>query len=129
MGPYEFVVQIFEGNGGKLQKDREGNIIYPDDLAKEKICAWMYRGDGTDSFKQGRIFKYPEESGKLCPWMVASINEVYQVLRLGGNMLWSYKDTPYEKEINNNGITTEFLRCVDPTDSGIVVKITRKEAN
>jgi hypothetical protein len=25
-----------------------------------------------------------------------------------------------------NGITTEFVRCPDPTSSGIVVKITRR---
>jgi hypothetical protein len=25
-----------------------------------------------------------------------------------------------------DGITTEFVRCIDPTDSGIVVKITRR---
>ena len=29
------------------------------------------------------------------------------------------------KEMNPEGVTTEFIRCPDPTDSGIVVKIVR----
>ena len=127
MGLCEFEIEIFEGYGGKLQKDKNGKVIYPEDLAKEKICAWMYRGDGESSYKLGQIFKYPEESGKLCPWISNSVHEVFQVLRFGGNILWDYKNTPYEKEINRNGITTEYIRCIDPTESGIVLKFIRKE--
>ena len=100
---YQFEIEIFEGNGGILKKDDNGKIIYPENLDKEKICAWMYRGDGTKSYKKGMIFKYPEEAGKLCSWMLNDIHQVVQVLRLDGKMLWDYKDTPYEKEINQNG--------------------------
>ena len=127
MGSYKFEVQIFEGYGGNLKKENSGEIIYPKNLDKEKICAWMYRGDDDKSYKKGQIFKYPEEAGKLCQWMLNDINLVIQVLRLNGKMLWDYKDTPYEKEINEDGITTEFIRCMDPTNSGIVVKIIRKK--
>jgi hypothetical protein len=33
---------------------------------------------------------------------------------------------PYEKMIDDDGITTEFIRCTDPTDASVVAKITRK---
>ena len=41
------------------------------------------------------------------------------------NKTWQYQDTPYEKEIDPDGVTTEFVRCVDPTEPGIVVKVIR----
>jgi hypothetical protein len=31
----------------------------------------------------------------------------------------------YKIEIDPEGITTEFVRCIDPTASGIVVKVIR----
>jgi hypothetical protein len=40
-------------------------------------------------------------------------------------MPWLYEGTPYKKVIDPDGVTTEFIRCPDPTDSGVVVKITR----
>jgi hypothetical protein len=36
-----------------------------------------------------------------------------------------YRGTPYEKEMDLDGVATEFIRCPDPAVSGIVVKITR----
>ncbi len=42
-------------------------------------------------------------------------------------MPWKYKDTEYEKMIEPDEITTEFIRCPDPTDAGVVVKITREK--
>lgn len=120
---YKIEIELFEGKGGKLQKN--GNkIIYPD-LEKEGICAWMYRGDGKQSYQTGQRFAYPDDLGKLCPWLVASLHGVIQVLRSGGTLGWRYKGTPYQKEINSKGITTEFIRCIDPTTSGIVVKVIR----
>jgi len=41
-------------------------------------------------------------------------------LPIGG----TYEKTPYEKVIDPNGITTEYVRCPDPT-SNLVAKITR----
>jgi hypothetical protein len=38
---------------------------------------------------------------------------------------WKYQGTPYEKVIDPEGVTTEYIRCPDPTEAGIVVKITR----
>ena len=40
-------------------------------------------------------------------------------------MPWLYEGTPYKKVIDPDGITTEFIRCPDPTASGVVAKITR----
>jgi len=123
MTNYRIEIEIFEGKEGKLEKKGD-EFIYPD-LAKEGICAWMYRGDGKNSFYKGQRFNYPEDLGRLCPWLVDSINSVIRVLNFGGTLPWKYKDTPYEKEINPDGVTTEYIRCVDPTNSGIVVKIIR----
>jgi hypothetical protein len=50
-----------------------------------------------------------------------------RVLQFGGTLPWEYKDTEYEKMIEPNGITTEFVRCPDPTDAGVVAKIVRRK--
>jgi len=123
MNDYKIEIEIFEGKGGCLKKN--GNkIIYPQ-LEKEGICAWMYRGDGEKSYQKGRKFIYPDENGKICPWLMDSLNPLIRVLKYDGTLPWDYKDTKYEKIIDPDGITTEFVRCIDPTDSGIVVKVTR----
>ena len=120
---YKIEIEIFEGNGGELVK--EGNdIIYPN-LEKEGICAWMYRGDGEKSYQVGQRFSYPEDIGKLCPWLLDSLHGVIHVLRFGGTLGWRYDGTPYRKQIDPRGVTTEFIRCIDPTASGIVVKVIR----
>jgi hypothetical protein len=49
-----------------------------------------------------------------------------RALESGGELPWKYKGTPYEKVIDPEGVTTEYVRCPDPTASGIVVKVTRK---
>ncbi len=120
---YSIDIEIFEGKGGELR--REGDeIVYPD-LAKEGICAWMYRGDGERSYRAGQKFSYPKDIGKLCPWLLDSLHGMIHTLRFGGTLGWRYTGTPYEKVIDPDGVTTEFIRCVDPTASGIVVKVTR----
>jgi uncharacterized repeat protein (TIGR04076 family) len=123
MSGYKIEIEIFEGKGGELRKE-DGEIVYPD-IEKEGICAWMYRGDGEKSYQQGQRFSYPEDAGKMCIWLMDSVNGFVRALRYGGTLDWDYEGTPYEKEIDPQGVTTEFVRCPDPTDSGIVVKITR----
>lgn len=54
-----------------------------------------------------------------------SVLGVIRALEHGGTLPWRYRGTPYEKEIDPDGVTTEFVRCIDPTASGIVVKVTR----
>lgn len=124
---YKIEIEIFEGKGGELLK--KGNkIIYPN-VVKEGICPWMYWGDGEQSYQVGQMFSYPEDIGKLCPWLLDSLHAVIHVLRFGGKLGWQYEGTPYEKEISATGVTTEFIRCIDPTASGIVVKVKRTRVN
>ncbi|MEI6308638.1 MAG: hypothetical protein WCP58_03220 [bacterium] len=73
----------------------------------------------------GEQFQYPDEMGQLCPWLLDSIGGMLRALECGGTLPWKYAGTPYQKQIDPEGITTEFVRCPDPTAAGIVVKITR----
>jgi hypothetical protein len=59
--------------------------------------------------------------------MIHDIHQVYQILRFGGSLGWDYKDTEFEKVFNKNGVTTEYIRCMDPTDSGIVIELSHIE--
>ena len=118
-------IEIYEGKGGQLQKHGD-RIVYPD-IVREGICAWMYRGDGESSYQVGQRFSYPEDMGKICPWLLDSMHNMIHVLRCGGTLPWRYAGTPYEKQFDEDGVTTEFIRCVDPTESGIVVKVIRTE--
>ena len=127
MGDYKIEIEIFEGNGGHLRKD--GDSVVMPDLVKEGICAWMYRGDGEQSYKVGRRFSYPEDAGKLCPWLSDSLHGIIEALSAGKTLRWEYKDTPYAKVIDPEGITTEYVRCIDPTASGIVVKVIRTKSD
>jgi uncharacterized repeat protein (TIGR04076 family) len=115
-------IEIYEGEGGNMYE--EGKTKHPN-LVKEGICAWMYRGNGKRSYQQGDEFNYPEDMGKLCPWLLDSMQGFIRVIEYGGTLGWTYADTHYEKEIDKDGVTTEFVRCPDPTASGIVVKITK----
>ena len=115
MSKYKIELEIYEGNGGQLRTDG----THPD-LAKEGICAWMY-----GSFEVGQRFRYPDDLGKLCPWLVDSLTGMVRALENGGTLPWKYRGTPYEKDIDPDGVTTEFVRCPDPTASGIVVKVIR----
>ena len=122
-GEYRIEIEIFEGKGGQLQKDGD-EIFYPD-LVKEGICAWMYRGDGEKSYQVGQKFSYPEDKDRICHWLLDSLSGVLEALSAGETLNWDYKDTPYEKVIDPEGVTTEYVRCIDPTASGIVVKVIR----
>jgi uncharacterized repeat protein (TIGR04076 family) len=73
----------------------------------------------------GDKFAYPADQGRMCEWLQDSMSGAVRVLEYGGTMPWLYEGTPYKKVIDPDGVTTEFIRCPDPTDSGVVVKITR----
>jgi len=75
--------------------------------------------------KAGQKFKYPEEKGKICPWLMDSMNSAIRVLEYGGTMPWLYEGTPYQKVIDTNGLTTEFIRCPDPSRV-VVARIARR---
>jgi len=74
--------------------------------------------------KKGDRFSYPADWGKLCPWLRASLNEFVRLLENGVTLPWRYEGTPYEKVIDPDGVTTEYVRCPDPT-SALVARITR----
>jgi len=74
--------------------------------------------------KKGDKFAYPQDIGKICPWLLASLHDVLRLLEMGVTLPWKYEGTPYEKVIDPDGLTTEYIRCPDPT-SNLVAKITR----
>jgi hypothetical protein len=123
MSEYKIEIEIFEGYGGQLKK--KGDEIICPDFVKEGICAWMYRGDGEKSYHVGQKFSYPEDKEKICHWLLDSLSGVLEALSAGETLNWDYKHTPYEKLIDPDGVTTEYVRCIDPTSSGIVVKVIR----
>jgi hypothetical protein len=112
---YRIEFEIFRGKGGHPFPDG----THPDFL-REGICAWMY-----DQYDLGARFTYPDDLGKLCPWLVDSLTGVVRALESGGTLPWRYRGTPYEKELDPDGVTTEYVRCIDPTACGIVMKVTR----
>lgn len=114
MKDYTIELEIYEGNPCELRTDG----TYPD-FAREGICAWMY-----GRLKVGQKFSYPDDLGQLCPWQVDSMTGMLRVLEHGGTLGWKYSGTPYEKLIDPDGVTTEFVRCPDPT-APVVIKITR----
>ncbi len=75
--------------------------------------------------REGDRFEYPGDRGKICPWLMDSMNACIRVLIRDGTLGWLYRGTPYEKVIDKDGVTTEFIRCPDPTRSGVVAKIVR----
>jgi len=118
---YEIELEIYEGKGVVLRDEAPRP-----DLAKEGICAWMCGVGDKQAYQVGQRFRYPEDLGKLCPWLVDSLTGVIRALEHGGTLPWRYAGTPYEKEIDPDGVTTEYVRCLDPTASGIVVKVLRR---
>ena len=120
MREYKIELEIFEGKGW------HGNSRDPvPTLTEEGICAWMCGWDDDPGYAVGQTFRYPEDLGKLCPWLADSVMGFIRALEHGGTLPWRYRGTAYEKLIDPDGVTTEFVRCPDPTASGIVIKITR----
>lgn len=93
---YTYTVEIVEGPSGG--------------------CGWGH--------KPGDAFQYPAEKGRICHWLMDSMNGFLRVLEYGGHMPWMYRGTPYEKVADPDGVTTEFVRCPDPS-TAVVAKITR----
>lgn len=73
----------------------------------------------------GAKYRYPDDLGQICPWLQDSMMGMLRVLMMGGTLDWNYPGTPYEKVIDPEGITTEFIRCPDPSKRGLVVKVVR----
>ena len=92
---------------------------------KYKIEIEIYEArEDTWCHKKGDTFKYPEDIGKICPWLLSSLHDFLRLLNNGVTLPWKYENTPYEKVIDPDGVTTEYVRCPDPT-ADLVAKITR----
>lgn len=72
----------------------------------------------------GDRFDYPNELGHVCVWLQDSMSGFLRVLESNGTLRWLYTGTKYQKEIDPDGVTTEFVRCPDPTTK-VVAKIIR----
>ena len=86
----------------------------------------VVEGPKSRCHKVGEKFAYPQDFGKLCGWLRDSMSGALRAMEWGATLPWTYKGTPYEKVLDVDGVTTEFIRCPDPTSAGIVVKITRR---
>lgn len=64
--------------------------------------------------------------GKICPWLLSSMHDFIILLENNVTLGWKFEGTPYEKIINKDGVTTEYVRCPDPTGN-VVAKIIRTE--
>ena len=80
--------------------------------------------EDTWCHNKGDKFKWPEDMGKICPWLRSSMHDFIRLLQFGTTLNWKYSGTPYEKVIDPEGVTTEYVRCPDPT-ADLVAKITR----
>jgi len=108
-----------------------GSMISPDETTAQQaqrryqidIEIFEARED-TWCHKKGDRFKYPDDIGKICPWLLSSMHDFIVVLQRGATLGWMYEGTPYEKVIDPDGVTTEYVRCPDPT-ADFVAKITR----
>ena len=119
MREYEITLEIFEGKGATITGPPYPNLV------EEGLCAWMLGDEHEPEKRVGDTFRYPDDMGKLCPWLADSLTGFLRALENGGTLPWRYAGTPYEKELDPDGVTTEYVRCPDPTASGIVMKITR----
>ena len=97
----------------------------PQDRRRYEIEIEIYEArEDTWCHKKGDKFKYPDDIGKICPWLLTSMHDFIIALQHGATLGWKYEGTPYEKVIDPDGITTEYVRCPDPT-SDLIAKITR----
>ncbi len=86
-------------------------------------------GSLCHAHKVGQKYSYPEDLGKICPWLRDAMGGILRAMEWGAVFPWDYDATPYRKVSDANGVTTEFVHCPDPTRNGIVVKITRTMVN
>ena len=82
---------------------------------------------GCPYHKVKEKYLYPDEKANICSWLLDSANSMIRVLEYDGELPWTYSGTPYEKVIDSEGVTTEFVRCPDPTTAGVILKIIREK--
>jgi len=104
------------GNALNPQSENQKNYKIEIEIYEARENSWCH--------KKGDRFKYPDDIGKICPWLLSSMHDFIILLQRGVTLNWKYSGTPYEKVIDPDGLTTEFVRCPDPT-ADLVAKITR----
>jgi uncharacterized repeat protein (TIGR04076 family) len=112
--------------GHRRKTDKETSSLFDRNFSYS-IELEIFESGGCRMHKVGDKLKYPQDMGIMCPFLLDSANSIIIALLAGGTFPWKYEDTPYEKEIDPEGITTEFVRCPDPTSAGVVLKIIRKK--
>jgi len=111
--------------GQEPQGQQQQQAPPPAKRRKYKLEIEIYEArPDTWCHKKGDKFAYPQDIGKICPWLLASLHDFLRLLEQGVTLPWKYEGTPYEKVIDPEGVTTEYVRCPDPT-SNLVAKITR----
>lgn len=80
--------------------------------------------ENSPCHQKGEKYNYPDDIGKVCPWLRSSMHDFMRLLEEGVTLGWKYEGSPYEKVIDPEGITTEYVRCPDPV-TPIVAKIIR----
>jgi uncharacterized repeat protein (TIGR04076 family) len=60
----------------------------------------IVEGSACDHHQLGQTFRYPEDIGGICPWLLDSIHAMVRVLQFGGTLPWTYAGTRYEKVID-----------------------------
>lgn len=76
---------------------------------------------------KGQKLEYPKDWDRICPYLKGSLSVFIEQLADGQTLPWTYAGTPYEKVINQDGITTEYVRCPDPSEKYVVAKIIRTQ--
>ncbi|MEE9117260.1 MAG: TIGR04076 family protein [Calditrichia bacterium] len=119
----------FIASGTGLASDQGQAPPPPPKRVKYNIVVEIYENKKKRRcHKVGEKFKYSEDIGKICPWFLSSMHDPIILLKQGVTLPWRYAGTPYEKIINKDGVTTEYIRCPDPT-ANLVAKIIRTEVS
>ena len=114
MKNYNIELEIHEDNGSACHGMPSA------DFAENGACIWMH-----GKLEVGQKFQYPDDLGKLCPWLVYSATSMVRALENGGPLPQEYRVEPHEKRIDLDGVTTEYVRCSNATSTGVILKITR----
>jgi uncharacterized repeat protein (TIGR04076 family) len=114
-----------QGLSGSLNGGQEQKQATPPKRKRYQLEIEIYEArPDTWCHKKGDKFAYPQDIGKICPWLLGSLHDFLVALQHGATLPWKYEGTPYEKVIDPDGVTTEYVRCPDPT-SALVARITR----
>jgi len=114
------------GAAGALQDPTKPQAVQVVPRYKFEIEMMVPRESLCPVHNAGEKFSYPEDLGRICPWLRDSMSGILRAMEWGALFPWDYDGTPYKKVSDPNGVCTEFVRCPDPTVNGIVAKVIRR---